>query len=391
MVKRVQRVRHSTIGSDAFLGREGEITVDLDRNDLRAHDGTTVGGFRIPNISYIDSEIADLAAAVVSDLSSLETEILATVINNAQADAANQMLISTGAAAWDALSVPASSIVARLATGNIVAATVEQILILLDISDLAGSDALNAVAALTPAADQMIYYTDANSAALTTLTEYMRDALAAANEAALHAAIGIGSAGALTAGTAAGNVPVLDANGNLETRVGGIPVGTIMDYGGTSAPSGCILGYGQAISRTTYAALFAKFGTRYGVGDGANTFNVPDFRGRVVAGVDNMGGVSADRLTGLSGGVDGDTLGAVGGEQAHANTGAENGPHVHGPTTGSGFRGHAGGASYQNSAGTPDHEEPIMATTASSGLGTAHNNVQPVIMMNKIIFTGVVP
>lgn len=62
---------------------------------------------------------------------------------------------------------------------------------------------------------------------------------------------------------------------------GGIPTGTILDYAGSSAPSGYLMCDGSAVSRTTYAALFGVIGTTYGAGDGSTTFNLPDCRGRV--------------------------------------------------------------------------------------------------------------
>src|SRR5690606_30912733 len=94
-----------------------------------------------------------------------------------------------------------------------------------------------------------------------------------------------------------------------------------------------LMPYGQAVSRTTYSALFAKLGTTYGVGDGSTTFNLPDLRGRVAAGRDDMGGTSANRLTNQSGGLDGDTLGASGGSETHTLTEAELASHTHVLTT----------------------------------------------------------
>lgn len=92
------------------------------------------------------------------------------------------------------------------------------------------------------------------------------------------------------------------------------PLGGGLLFFGTSVPnSSFVFPYGQAISRTTYSALFTMFSTTYGSGDGSTTFNVPDVRGRVVAGKDDMGGSSANRLTNADNGVDGDTLGATGG------------------------------------------------------------------------------
>lgn len=81
----------------------------------------------------------------------------------------------------------------------------------------------------------------------------------------------------------------------------GIPLAAGMDYWGTTTPgSAFAFPAGQAISRTTYATLFTIMGTTFGVGDGSTTFNIPDIRGRVVAGVDNMGGSAAGRLTSAS-------------------------------------------------------------------------------------------
>jgi len=67
------------------------------------------------------------------------------------------------------------------------------------------------------------------------------------------------------------------------------PSGTLIDYAGTVEPNGWFLCDGRAISRTTYAGLFASISTAYGVGDGSTTFNIPDFRGRFARYNDNMG------------------------------------------------------------------------------------------------------
>lgn len=90
-------------------------------------------------------------------------------------------------------------------------------------------------------------------------------------------------------------------------------IGVIEDFAGATPPAGALLCYGQAISRTDYADLFRVIGTGHGVGDGSTTFNLPDLRGRVVAGKDDMGGSSANRLTSP---LDGDQLGNNGGAQS---------------------------------------------------------------------------
>lgn len=59
-------------------------------------------------------------------------------------------------------------------------------------------------------------------------------------------------------------------------QVGGTPPGSILMYGGLAPPSGWLLCDGSAVSRTTYATLWALFGTRFGAGDGTTTFNIPN-------------------------------------------------------------------------------------------------------------------
>lgn len=84
--------------------------------------------------------------------------------------------------------------------------------------------------------------------------------------------------------------------------------GEVVPYAGSTAPAGTLFCYGQQVSRTTYAGLFAVISTTYGVGDGSTTFNLPDLRGRVAAGKSDMGGGDAGNLAG--GGVLGAALGA---------------------------------------------------------------------------------
>ncbi|WP_074118458.1 tail fiber protein [Bradyrhizobium sp. AS23.2] len=93
-----------------------------------------------------------------------------------------------------------------------------------------------------------------------------------------------------------------------------IPAGALVPFAGTSAPSGWLLCFGQSLLRTDYPALFAAVGTTYGAADGTH-FTLPDMRGRIPFGADNLGGVAANRLTSAGGGIDGSTLGSVGGQQ----------------------------------------------------------------------------
>jgi microcystin-dependent protein len=180
-----------------------------------------------------------------------------------------------------------------------------------------------------------------------------------------------------------------------------MPTATVLPYAGLTAPTGYLVCAGQSVSTTTYADLYGVIGYTYG-GSGS-FFNLPDLRGRVIAGQDDMDGTSANRLTGLTGGVDGDVLGGTGGDEKHALTEAQMPKHYHqmrgpnsitapqdnGGTTGHGVYG----------GGTPDDAAQEYGTystggSASSGSqstgtsnGNNHNNVQPTIILNYIIKT----
>ena len=79
-----------------------------------------------------------------------------------------------------------------------------------------------------------------------------------------------------------------------------IPSGMLSPFAMSTAPTGWLECDGSAISRTTYAALFAAIGTTYGAGDGSTTFNLPDLRGEFLRGWDNGRGVDDSRAFGSS-------------------------------------------------------------------------------------------
>lgn len=192
-------------------------------------------------------------------------------------------------------------------------------------------------------------------------------------------------------------------------------VGETITWNGTGLPPLCLWEDGSAVSRTTYAALFAAIGTTFGSGDGSTTFNVPDSRGRVDAGQDDMGGTSANRLTNQSGGLNGDTLGATGGSETHTLATAESGQkaitaapvaisdpgHTH-LATGANIAGN-GTAFDANTGGSVGRITSLAVFSAAlnttgisaafnlagSSASSAHNNVQPTIIKNKVIFAGV--
>lgn len=223
-----------------------------------------------------------------------------------------------------------------------------------------------------------------------------------------------GADGALDGITSAGVAMIEAASASAQATLLGLNttfmasmVGVTMDYAGTTAPNGWLLCYGQEILRSTYAALDAVLGETYGAytdgsgGTGSTHLRLPDLRGRVVAGKDDMGGSSANRLTNQTGGLNGDTLGATGGAETHQLTVGQLAKHGHPTRMGiqswSTTDNNQGGIGIRNrgsEAGSYDAHDGAVSDTLGQQVGgtggdEAHNNVQPTIILNKIIFTGV--
>jgi len=176
-----------------------------------------------------------------------------------------------------------------------------------------------------------------------------------------------------------------------------MPVGTLIATARPSAPTGYLLCEGQAVSRTKYAGLFGAIGTAYGKGDGSTTFNLPDLRGRVPAGVDG----GAGRLT-----IGPGKLGNAGGDQrlqGHTHdqgnlvTDTQNALHSHHVDQQPGTRHEGSGFAYDVMNSTPGfhyntsgdfatHSHNISGHTGLTGSGGSEN-LPPYLIVNWAIKT----
>ena len=151
-------------------------------------------------------------------------------------------------------------------------------------------------------------------------------------------------------------------------NVSGI-TGTIQMYAGLIAPSGWMFCDGSAISREIYSELFSVIGTAYGSGNGSNTFNVPNFKGKVPVGLNSSE-------------IEFDTLGKSSGEKTHILTTPEMPSHNHT------FQAWNNTNTDTSDIFTNDWRlDPGSGTwgTSNTGGGQAHNNLQPYLVMNYII------
>lgn len=221
---------------------------------------------------------------------------------------------------------------------------------------------------------------------------------------------GTGQIGVVVSGVL---IATIDSGGWEGPVKGGVPIGTLVDYAAAVAPAQWLLCFGQNVSRTTYAALFAVLSTTYGSGDGT-TFGIPDLRGRFSFGKDDMGGAASGRLTTAFFGSDPTIMGNAGGAQsrvvqaanlpAYTPSGAVTGVVVNSTRTdligaqilsqafnfgtGSSFIGALTGSTLSSGAVTSTGNGTFTGN-AQGGASTAFSTVLPSIILTKIIYAGV--
>lgn len=175
-----------------------------------------------------------------------------------------------------------------------------------------------------------------------------------------------------------GNVTLAKLAQDILDRL--LPIGTVVEFAGTAGLAALWLECnGQAVSRATYATLFANLGVIYGAGDGATTFNLPDRRGRTAVGIgsDNSTGGRITVATAPS-----ITLGGSFGAETHTLTTPQIPSHNH-DVVKSNTLVPGSGALIEFLSPTPPGSGTV--TTGNSGGGLPHNNVQPSIFTRYYI------
>ena len=153
-----------------------------------------------------------------------------------------------------------------------------------------------------------------------------------------------------------------------------LPPGVIMPYAGSNPPQGWLLCNGQEVSRTEYEDLFSILLITYGFGDQITTFNLPDLRGRMLLGADNMGGSSAGNIESDQGSI----IGGKAGQEMHQLTVDEMPSHNH-------YLQNQYGSNGFNQVGIGGSNVADGIYTNHTGGSQPHNNMPPYLTVNYII------
>jgi len=167
----------------------------------------------------------------------------------------------------------------------------------------------------------------------------------------------------------------------MDNSTSTVPAGMISAFGGSSSPAGYLLCDGSAVSRTTYADLFAVIGTSFGAGDGSTTFNLPDLRGRFLRGVTTDSSRDPDyssRSAMNSGGATGGNVGSIQGQATKKNGLSLSDPgHNHAINIYGNIASTTGNVA-GSSAGFSQTTGPTVSNTTGIALGNGDNETRPI-------------
>jgi prepilin-type N-terminal cleavage/methylation domain-containing protein len=180
-------------------------------------------------------------------------------------------------------------------------------------------------------------------------------------------------------------------SGTNDGTYGSLPVATSIEGYWATAPTGFLLEDGSAVSRTTYADLFAVIGTTHGAGDGSTTFNLPDSRGRTTvnknasdaefAAIGQKTGSKTEQLTTAQ------MPSHTHVQNAHDHNAGNAAPYVAANSPGTPVFSNAGSAfgfRYNTSVPSPS----TTATNQDTGSSQAHDNIQPsIVKVSAIKYT----
>jgi microcystin-dependent protein len=179
-----------------------------------------------------------------------------------------------------------------------------------------------------------------------------------------------------------------DFDGAFLTGIQGVNTGIVVPWGSASIPNGFLECNGQAVSRSTYAALFAVISTTYGVGDGSTTFNVPDLTDRTVVNKSNTknlaqtGGANTVTPTGNISGSTGSTTLTTSQIPSHSHSGVIV-PMGMGDACQEAGAARGNSGSTANAGGGQSHDHNLSANFS----GSANSVLQPYLVLIYIIKT----
>jgi hypothetical protein len=239
--------RGTTAQHSTYTGPVGEITVDVDKDTLVVHDGTTPGGHPLAKAA------TTITASNGISVTSGGTLGANTAIAGVDATTSAKGVVQVG----DNITVSSGTI------------------------------------SVKPWADSEADHTNINVA------DYQEGAIIVTDEPVTAGATAVIAEVEQTVTSSTNKVP--SSKAVQDAFNGAVPVGTIIWSGAATVPAGYLLCNGSAVGRTTYPELFAAIGTTFGPGDGSTTFNLPNLIGKFIEGANAAGTVKAAGLPNIEG------------------------------------------------------------------------------------------